>query len=100
MGAVAVAVTGRAGVGVVGAGGRVVVVGEVRAADELVLADEHVVCRRQRVVAEVALAGPGPGGARQVALVGEGGMLGPDAGVEVAVDDALAGVGRCCRSSS
>ena len=77
------------------------------AADELVVALEHVGRRRQRVVAEVARArravGLG-GGVPRSPVVGERRVLGPDAGVEVGEDDALAGVGwppaRGSRSSA
>ena len=104
VGAVAVAVAGGAGVRVRGVAGiRVVVLGLPDSADQLLLAHEGVVGRGQRVVAVVAL--PGRAGRRvQVALVGERRVFGPDPGVEVAVDDALAGaryaaergVGRGC----
>ena len=94
VGAVAVGVTGAVGVHLA-ADDRVVGVQERLAGDQLVLADERVAGRRQRVVAEVAGArgavrlGRGRG---QVAVVDIGGVLGPGAGVQHPHDRALAGV--------
>ncbi len=61
------------------------------AADQLVLADEHVRGRSQRVVPVVALAARHRRGI-EVTEVREGRVLGPDARVEVPVDEPLARV--------